>query len=89
MLTGFLFALAIAGSPAAAAAKPATAIVLTEDQADDLLKEARDLMEQGRYDRALERLDRIIRTKGSRTDAAHVPDLSRCCSISARRRPSP
>jgi tetratricopeptide (TPR) repeat protein len=41
-----------------------------DDQADDLYDRARDLIEQGRFDRAVADLDRLIGLKSSRTDAA-------------------
>lgn len=41
-----------------------------DDQADDLYDHARDLIEQGRFDRAVADLDRLIGLKSSRTDAA-------------------
>jgi len=42
-----------------------------DDQADDLLERARDLMEEGRFERAIESLNRVIEMKAStRTDAA-------------------
>jgi len=80
MLTTILFSLSLAASPAIAAPAPATVIYLAgaggaplaadDDQADELLQQARDLMEEGRYDRALDRLNRVLATKGARTDAA-------------------
>jgi len=41
-----------------------------DDRADDLLREGRDAIEEGKYDRALDRLNRLIELKTSRTDAA-------------------
>jgi hypothetical protein len=41
-----------------------------DDQADDLYDRARDLIEQGRFDRAIDALNRLIGQNGSRTDAA-------------------
>jgi len=41
-----------------------------EDRADDLYDRARDLIEQGKFDRALGDLDRLIDLKSNRTDAA-------------------
>ncbi len=76
-------AFAVTGAPRArAAALPraappdralppgATGAVDDDDRADDLYERARDLIEQGHYDRALAALDRILRMNGSRTDAA-------------------
>src|SRR5580765_1057673 len=41
-----------------------------DDRADDLYDRARDLIEQGKYDRAVSDLDRLIGLKSNRTDAA-------------------
>jgi tetratricopeptide (TPR) repeat protein len=42
-----------------------------DDQADDLLERARDLIEEGRFERAIESLNRVIEMKtGTRVDAA-------------------
>src|SRR5712691_7378166 len=41
-----------------------------DDRADDLYDEGRQAIEEGRYDRAVDRFNRVIDLKGSRTDAA-------------------
>jgi HEAT repeat protein len=41
-----------------------------DDRADDLYERARDLIEQGKFDRAVSELDRLITLKSNRTDAA-------------------
>ncbi len=41
-----------------------------DDRADDLYDRARDLIEQGKFDRAVPDLDRLIALKSNRTDAA-------------------
>ena len=41
-----------------------------DDRADELYSEGRDLVEEGRYDRALDRFNRLIALKSPRTDAA-------------------
>src|SRR3954469_21702613 len=41
-----------------------------DDRADDLYDRARDLIEQGKFDRAVTDLDRLIALKSNRTDAA-------------------
>jgi tetratricopeptide (TPR) repeat protein len=41
-----------------------------DDRADDLYDRARDLIEQGKFDRAVSDLDRLIGLKSNRTDAA-------------------
>src|SRR5258708_10344359 len=72
MLTPLLFSLTLAASPAIAStgATPADAVAITDDQADELLERARDLIEEGRFDRAIDPLNRVIAAKGSKTDAA-------------------
>jgi len=71
MLTALLFSLTLAAPAAAAAAHAPSPVAVNDDaQADDMLQRARDFIEDGRYDRALEQLDRLIAAKGSRTDAA-------------------
>jgi HEAT repeat protein len=42
----------------------------TDDRADDLYDRARDLIEEGKFERALGDLDRLIELKSNRTDAA-------------------
>ena len=42
----------------------------TDDRADDLYERARDLIEEGKFERALGDLDRLIELKSNRTDAA-------------------
>src|SRR5882672_6529372 len=42
----------------------------TEDRADDLYESARDAIEEGKYDRALDRFGRLIELKSKWTDAA-------------------
>ena len=44
--------------------------VNVDDRADDLYSEGREAIESGRYDRAVERFDKLIELKSSRTDAA-------------------
>jgi tetratricopeptide (TPR) repeat protein len=41
-----------------------------DDKADDLYEEGRDAIEEGKYDRALERFNQLIELKSNRTDAA-------------------
>jgi HEAT repeat protein len=41
-----------------------------DDRADELYSEGRNLVEEGRYDRALDRFNRLIALKSPRTDAA-------------------
>ncbi|HEY6212027.1 MAG TPA: hypothetical protein VIW45_07065, partial [Vicinamibacterales bacterium] len=73
MLTPFLFSLMLAVSPATAAPTPVAAATIDardEQAADEMLERARDLIEEGRYDRALDQLNRVIAAKSPRTDAA-------------------
>jgi len=70
MLTALFFSFAIAGSPAIASPGRTAAVVMADDQADDMLQRARDLIEEGRYDRALDPLNKVIAAKSTRTDAA-------------------
>jgi tetratricopeptide (TPR) repeat protein len=41
-----------------------------DDRADDLYDEGREAIEEGRYDRAIDRFNRVIDLKSTRTDAA-------------------
>jgi tetratricopeptide (TPR) repeat protein len=41
-----------------------------DDRADELYDEGREAIEEGRYERAIERFDRLIALKSNRTDAA-------------------
>jgi len=59
------------GAPTAMEKDGAPRELENDDQADDLLERARDLMEEGRFERAIESLNRVIEMKAStRTDAA-------------------
>jgi tetratricopeptide (TPR) repeat protein len=63
----------LAVSPATAAPTPVAAATIDardEQAADEMLERARDLIEEGRYDRALDQLNRVIAAKSPRTDAA-------------------
>src|SRR5262245_2204437 len=42
----------------------------SDDRADDLYERARDLIEEGKFERAIGDLDRVIELKGNRTDGA-------------------
>ena len=73
----FLTLLLLAGPVAGAAhASPASgwpsfeADDRLDDRADDLYDEGREAIEEGRYDRALDRFNRLIEMKSNRTDAA-------------------
>jgi hypothetical protein len=52
------------------AAAVADAVTTDDDRADQLYDRARDLIEQGKYERAVGDLDRLIELKGARIDAA-------------------
>ena len=55
---------------AGAATLAGPASIEAEDRADDLYERARDLIEEGKYERAIGDLDRVIGLKSNRTDAA-------------------
>jgi HEAT repeat protein len=44
--------------------------VVDDDRADELYSDGRDLIEEGKYDRALDKFNRLIELKTNRTDAA-------------------
>src|SRR5262245_46501503 len=56
------------------AGAPHAALVYTafdaDDRADELYDEGREAIEEGRYDRAIDRFNRLIALKSNRTDAA-------------------
>ncbi len=49
---------------------PSTPASTLTDRADDLYDEGREAIEEGRYDRAVDRFNRLINLKTARTDAA-------------------
>ena len=66
-----LMCLAIAASAPMARASLATAVLaFDEDRADELYEEGREAIEEGKYDRAVDRFTKLIELKSSRTDAA-------------------
>jgi tetratricopeptide (TPR) repeat protein len=69
-LTLLFFAGPMAG--AAAAASPAYVLFTTDvdDRADELYDEGREAIEDGKYDRAVDRFTKLIELKTNRTDAA-------------------
>jgi HEAT repeat protein len=73
VLTLLFLAGPIAGAVSADPARLMTAATLDDDrdeQADDLYDEGREAIEEGRYDRAVDRFNRLIDMKTTRTDAA-------------------
>ena len=60
-------ALKLAGAPRLAAIDAA---LTDDDRADELYDEGREAIEEGRYDRAVDRFTRLIAMKSTRTDAA-------------------
>ena len=60
-------ALKLAGAPRLAAIDAA---LTDDDRADELYDEGREAIEEGRYDRAVDRFTQLIAMKSSRTDAA-------------------
>lgn len=69
-LTLLLLAGPVAGAAAAAPWGDMRLATDIDDRADDLYDEGRDAIEEGKYDRALDRFNRLIELKSSRTDAA-------------------
>jgi HEAT repeat protein len=73
VLTLFLAAGPVAGASAAPADVAPGAIVVddrADDRADELYDEGREAIEEGRFDRAIDRFTRLIEMKTNRTDAA-------------------
>jgi tetratricopeptide (TPR) repeat protein len=69
-LTLLLLAGPAAGASAAAPWGDMRLATDIDDRADDLYDEGRDAIEEGKYDRALDRFNRLIELKSNRTDAA-------------------
>jgi tetratricopeptide (TPR) repeat protein len=69
-LTLLLLAGPVAGAAAAAPWGEMRLATDIDDRADDLYDEGRDAIEEGKYDRALDRFNRLIELKSNRTDAA-------------------
>jgi tetratricopeptide (TPR) repeat protein len=66
-----LISLALAAAAPAAHANLVTAVLaVDDDRADDLYDEGREAIEEGRYDRAVDRFNKLIELKTNRTDAA-------------------
>lgn len=77
MMKRILFTTVLGGTVLAATAPATRASALVfagrgeaDDRADDLYDEGREAIEEGRYDRAIERFNRVIDQKSTRTDAA-------------------
>jgi HEAT repeat protein len=73
VLTLLLAAGPVAGAAAAPADVAPAAIVVddrADDRADELYDEGREAIEEGRFDRAIDRFTRLIEMKTNRTDAA-------------------
>jgi tetratricopeptide (TPR) repeat protein len=63
--------LALTAAASAARANPITIMLaVDDDRADDLYDEGRDAIEEGKYDRAVDRFNKLIELKTNRTDAA-------------------
>ena len=63
-------AVLFAANAFAASASAAPLASIDEDRADELYDEGREAIEEGRYERALDRFNRLIDMKSNRTDAA-------------------
>jgi HEAT repeat protein len=57
-------------APAARANLVTAPLAVDDDRADDLYDEGRDAIEEGKYDRAIDRFNKLIELKTTRTDAA-------------------
>lgn len=68
--TPLLFAVVLGAMAAPRVWAAPLAIAEPDDRADDLYERARDLIENGKFDRAIAELDRLIPLKSNRTDAA-------------------
>jgi len=66
----FLIALLCAAPLAKAGAAPLTFTIADDDRADELYSDGREAIEDGKYDRALDRFNKLIDLKSNRTDAA-------------------
>src|SRR5262249_26303911 len=62
--------LGAAAAPAARAMTAPPTAAEIDDRADELYDEGREAIEDGKYDRALDRFNRLIELKSTRTDAA-------------------
>jgi HEAT repeat protein len=70
-LLATLMCLAVtAVAPSARANVTITALAVDEDRADELYQEGREAIEEGRFDRAVDRFNKLIELKTNRTDAA-------------------
>jgi tetratricopeptide (TPR) repeat protein len=70
LLTLLVFAGPMAGAPAAASSAHVFFTTDLDDRADDLYDEGREAIEEGKYDRAIDRFNKLIELKTNRTDAA-------------------
>ncbi len=61
---------ATARAPAARTHVTIAALAIDEDRADELYQEGREAIEEGRFDRAIDRFNTLIELKTTRTDAA-------------------
>jgi hypothetical protein len=57
-------------APLARASVMLTALAVDEDRADELYEEGREAIEEGKYDRAVDRFNKLIELRTARTDAA-------------------
>jgi tetratricopeptide (TPR) repeat protein len=57
-------------APARATSATVAAAAIDDDRADELYDEGREAIEEGKYDRALDRFTRLVDLKSNRTDAA-------------------
>jgi HEAT repeat protein len=73
ILLSTLMSVALLGAftaPARASSAPFAAAAIDDDRADELYDEGREAIEDGKYDRALDRFSSLVDLKSNRTDAA-------------------
>jgi len=70
LTTLMCLAVTAAAAPAARAAVTITTVAVDDDRADELYQEGREAIEEGRFDRAVDRFTQLIEMKTNRTDGA-------------------
>src|SRR3954467_15036813 len=70
LLTTLMCLAVTAAAPPARAALTMTTLAVDEDRADELYQEGREAIEEGRFDRAVDRFNQLIEMKTNRTDGA-------------------
>jgi tetratricopeptide (TPR) repeat protein len=70
LLTTLMCLAVTAAAPPARAAVTMTVLAVDDDRADELYQEGREAIEEGRFDRAVDRFNQLIDMKTNRTDGA-------------------